>query len=92
MTPTLKSSITVKQAREEVGRAVSQTNPTEQLRLLNLARQWIYSNQRVLGLDLSMSFVSLLSASASYVRKAAQTITMESGCRRTFKALRQHAT
>lgn len=51
----LKSSATVKQARLEIGRALNQADPQEQLRMLNHAREWAYANQRPLGLDLSVS-------------------------------------
>ena len=60
-TKQLKSSATVKTARQEIGRALSQTNPEEQLRVLNLIRQWAFSNQRQLGLDLSINFCAPVS-------------------------------
>lgn len=40
----------------EVGRATNQPDVSEQLRTLNLIRQWAYSMQRQLGLDLSVVF------------------------------------
>lgn len=40
----------------EVGRATNQPDVSEQLRLLNLIRQWSYAMQRQLGLDLSVNF------------------------------------
>lgn len=51
----LKSSATVKTARIEIGRALNQADAREQLRMLNLVREWVYANQRQLGLDLSVS-------------------------------------
>jgi len=45
--------MTVKKARVEIGRALSQADSTEQLRMLNLIRSYLYANQRKLGLNLS---------------------------------------
>ena len=52
----LGSSTTVKQARTEIGRALSQADSTEQVRMLNLIRAYLYANQRRLALDLSTTF------------------------------------
>ena len=53
---TLNSSMTLLQARMEVGRANQQADATEQIRQVNLIRQWLYANQRPLSLDLSLCF------------------------------------
>lgn len=56
MTNHQRSCTTVRAARTEIGRALSQGNQKEQIRILNLIRAYLYANQRQLGLDLSTTF------------------------------------
>lgn len=53
----LRTSTTVKQARQIVGQASSRTKAEEQLELMNKVREWIYGHQSEYGIDLAMPFL-----------------------------------